>query len=92
MLTIGLAHYDPSAAAREASAAKAALGRWLVGIELVGATGVELQRLACHRTVHEDREHENPPGILDVLEPVEHLLDAAHHLKVIANRKRVELS
>jgi hypothetical protein len=34
VLTIGLAHYDPVAAAREAAAAKAALGRWLVAIEL----------------------------------------------------------
>jgi hypothetical protein len=34
LLTIGLAHYDAGAAAREARAAKATLGRWLVGIEL----------------------------------------------------------
>ena len=34
LLTIGLAHYEPRAAAREARAAKATLGRWLVGIEL----------------------------------------------------------
>jgi len=34
LLTIGLAHYDPRAAAREAAAAKAALGGWLAGIEL----------------------------------------------------------
>ena len=33
LLTIGLAHYDPAAAAREAAAAKAALGRWLAGFE-----------------------------------------------------------
>ncbi len=34
LLTIGLAHYEPEAAAREAAAAKAALGPWLIGIEL----------------------------------------------------------
>ena len=34
LLTIGLVHYDPRAAAREAGAAKAALGAWLAGIEL----------------------------------------------------------
>ena len=34
LLTIGLAHYDPRTAAREAVAAKAALGGWLTGIEL----------------------------------------------------------
>ncbi len=34
LLTIGLAHYDPRAAAREAAAAKAALGPWLAGIEV----------------------------------------------------------
>jgi hypothetical protein len=34
LLTIGLAHYDPRAAAREAVAARRALGGWLVGIEL----------------------------------------------------------
>jgi len=34
LLTIGLAHYDPSAAAREAAAARAALGGWLAGIEV----------------------------------------------------------
>jgi hypothetical protein len=34
LLTIGLGHYDRRAAAREARAAKAALGRWLAGIEL----------------------------------------------------------
>src|SRR5271165_6506090 len=34
LLTIGLAHYDPRAAAREALAARRALGGWLVGIEL----------------------------------------------------------
>jgi len=34
LLTIGLAHFDPRAAAREAAAAKAALGGWLAGIEL----------------------------------------------------------
>jgi hypothetical protein len=34
LLTIGLAHYDPRAAAREAAAAKHALGRWLTGVEL----------------------------------------------------------
>lgn len=34
MLTIGLAHFDPVAAAREAAAAKAALGPWLAAIEL----------------------------------------------------------
>ncbi len=34
LLTIGLGHYEPEAAAREAAAAKAALGQWLEGIEL----------------------------------------------------------
>ena len=34
LLTIGLAHYDPRAAAHEAFAAETALGGWLVGIEL----------------------------------------------------------
>jgi hypothetical protein len=34
VLTIGLAHYEPEAAAREAAAARAALGQWLQGIEL----------------------------------------------------------
>jgi len=33
MLTLGLAHYDPAVAAREAAAAKRALGRELAGIE-----------------------------------------------------------
>jgi hypothetical protein len=34
LLTVGLAHYDPRAAAREAAAAKAALGSALAGIEV----------------------------------------------------------
>ncbi len=34
LLTIGLAHYDPRAAAREVVAAKTALGGWLAGIEI----------------------------------------------------------
>jgi hypothetical protein len=34
LLTIGLGHYEPDAAAREAAAAEAALGGWLEGIEL----------------------------------------------------------
>jgi hypothetical protein len=34
LLTIGLGHFEPEAAAREAAAAKAALGEWLAGIEL----------------------------------------------------------
>jgi len=34
LLTIGLGHFEPAAAAREAAAAKAALGEWLEGIEL----------------------------------------------------------
>ncbi len=34
LLTIGLAHYDPRAAEREALAAKRALGPWLAGLEL----------------------------------------------------------
>jgi len=34
VLTIGLAHYEPAAAAREVAAARAALGEWLQGIEL----------------------------------------------------------
>jgi hypothetical protein len=34
ILTIGLDHYEPEAAAREAAAARSALGEWLEGIEL----------------------------------------------------------
>ncbi len=34
VLTVGLVHFEPVAAAREVAAAKAALGEWLVGIEL----------------------------------------------------------
>jgi hypothetical protein len=34
LLTIGLGHYEPDAAAREAAAAKSTLGEWLQGIEL----------------------------------------------------------
>ena len=34
LLTLGLAHFEPVAAAREAAAAKAALGKWLIGFEL----------------------------------------------------------
>jgi len=34
LLTVGLAHYEPRAAAREAAAAKRALGGWLMGIEI----------------------------------------------------------
>jgi len=34
LLTIGFGHFEPQAAAREAAAAKAALGGWLEGIEL----------------------------------------------------------
>ncbi len=34
LLTVGLVHYDPRAAAREVAAAKAALGPWLAGIEV----------------------------------------------------------
>ncbi len=34
LLTVGLGHYEPQAAAREAAAARAALGEWLIGIEL----------------------------------------------------------
>jgi hypothetical protein len=34
LLTIGLAHYEPVAAARETAAAKSLLGPWLAGIEL----------------------------------------------------------
>jgi hypothetical protein len=34
LLTLGLGHFEPEAAAREAAAAKAALGAWLEGIEL----------------------------------------------------------
>ncbi|HTD58071.1 MAG TPA: hypothetical protein VK672_04190, partial [Solirubrobacteraceae bacterium] len=45
MLTIGLAHFEPRAAAREAAAAKGALGRWLVGVEL----GNEPDAYARHR-------------------------------------------
>ncbi len=34
LLTVGLAHYDPIAAAHEALAAKRALGPWLAGVEI----------------------------------------------------------
>lgn len=34
VLTVGIVHYEPQAAAREAAAAKAALGGWLAGIEI----------------------------------------------------------
>jgi len=34
LLTIGLAHYDPRVASREAAAAKRTLGPWLAGIEV----------------------------------------------------------
>lgn len=34
LLTVGLAHYDPAAAAREVLAAKRGLGPWLEGIEI----------------------------------------------------------
>jgi hypothetical protein len=34
LLTLGLAHFDPQAAAREAAAAKEALGEWLEAIEI----------------------------------------------------------
>ena len=34
LLTVSMAHFEPLAAAREAAAAKAALGPWLTGIEL----------------------------------------------------------
>jgi hypothetical protein len=34
VLTLGIVHFEPIAAAREAAAAKAALGQWLTGIEI----------------------------------------------------------
>jgi hypothetical protein len=34
VITVGLAHFEPTAAAREVAAAKAALGEWLAGIEI----------------------------------------------------------
>jgi hypothetical protein len=34
LLTLNLGHFEPEAAAREAAAAKAALGEWLLGVEL----------------------------------------------------------
>jgi hypothetical protein len=34
LLTLGLGHFEPRAAAREAAAARAALGPWLAGIEI----------------------------------------------------------
>jgi hypothetical protein len=45
LLTIGLAHFEPRAAAREAAAAQRALGRWLTGIEI----GNEPDAYARHR-------------------------------------------
>ncbi len=44
LLTVGLGHYEPEAAAREAAAAKAALGEWLEAIEL----GNEPNSYAAH--------------------------------------------
>jgi hypothetical protein len=44
LLTLGLGHYEPQAAAREAAAAKAALGEWLEAIEL----GNEPNAYAAH--------------------------------------------
>jgi hypothetical protein len=34
LLTVGLAHYEPQAAAREVREARRALGRWLAGVEI----------------------------------------------------------
>jgi hypothetical protein len=34
VLTVGIVHFEPQAAAREVAAAKAALGEWLAGIEI----------------------------------------------------------
>jgi hypothetical protein len=34
VLTVGIVHFEPTAAAREVAAAKAALGEWLVGVEI----------------------------------------------------------
>ncbi|HEV7527615.1 MAG TPA: hypothetical protein VGO29_01830 [Solirubrobacteraceae bacterium] len=34
VLTVGIVHFEPTAAAREIAAAKAALGGWLVGVEI----------------------------------------------------------
>jgi hypothetical protein len=34
VLTLGIVHFEPQAAAREAAAAKSALGQWLTGIEI----------------------------------------------------------
>jgi hypothetical protein len=45
LLTVGLVHYDPRAAAREVAAAQAALGPWLAGIEV----GNEPDAYARHR-------------------------------------------
>jgi hypothetical protein len=45
LLTVGLAHYAPRAAAREVAAAHAALGSWLAGIEV----GNEPDAYARHR-------------------------------------------
>jgi hypothetical protein len=43
LLTIDLAHYDPGVAAREAAAARRALGRWLAGIEVGNEPNAYLQ-------------------------------------------------
>lgn len=45
LLTLGLAHFDPASAAREAAEAKRALGPWLAGIEI----GNEPDAYARHR-------------------------------------------
>jgi len=45
LLTIGLAHFEPRAAAREAATAKRVLGQWLIGVEL----GNEPDAYARHR-------------------------------------------
>jgi len=50
LLTVNLGHYDPAAAAREAAAAHAALGPYLLGIEI------------GNEPDHYARKHQRPPG------------------------------
>jgi hypothetical protein len=44
LLTVNLGHYDPTAAAREAAAARAALGSYLAGIELGNEPDMYVQK------------------------------------------------
>jgi hypothetical protein len=59
ILTVGLVHFEPRAAAREVAAAKAALGPWLAGVEIGNepdAYGRHALRPAPWTFAHFDRE------------------------------------